>query len=117
MGPIYPILADIQHSLNHADAASRELAQRAENEAQVQKWLAEQLEWRCRNLFSVHREVEVADDKEPDIVVASTTPRLEVAIEVQARRQGLDPHESGIRTTGAIGVEISASRVSTARRS
>ncbi len=77
------VLTDIQSSFDQADATSRPLLERAENEDEVQKWLAEQIIQRARDRFHVHRESQVARDDKPDIIVSSTSAPVQVAIEVK----------------------------------
>ena len=77
------VLDDIQADLSRADASSRRLLEVTPDEAATQGWLAEQLKLRARKRFHVYREVTVAQDNIPDIVVASTTAPVEVAIEVK----------------------------------
>ena len=80
---VLSVLADIEFDLIHSDASSRAVLQRAENEEEVQQWLAEQLRLRARNRYHVHREAEVAQRNEPDIIVSSTEGKLEIAIEIK----------------------------------
>ena len=77
------VLSDIQHSFAHADATSRPGVERAANEDEVQKWLAEQLSLRAKDRFHVHRESQVSQGDKPDIVVSSTAAPFEVAVEVK----------------------------------
>lgn len=77
------ILADIEASLTTADASSRQLLALAQDEEEVQGWLAERLYERARGRYSAAREPEVADRNEPDIVVSSTSADVQVAIEVK----------------------------------
>ncbi len=77
------ILSDIQSSFWNNDASSRPLLEPASDEAAVQQWLAEAFKLRSKDRFHVHREVEVANRKEPDIVLASTAAAVEVAVEVK----------------------------------
>lgn len=77
------VLADIQASFTTADASSRQLLARAQNEEEVQGWLAERLNERARGRYGAARETEVADRNEPDIIVSSTSTDVQVAIEVK----------------------------------
>lgn len=77
------VLSDIQDSLGHADATSRPLLERAANEEEVQKWLAEQLSLRANGRFHVQREPQVARGDKPDIIVSATASPFEVAVEVK----------------------------------
>lgn len=77
------VLADIQASFKTADASSRQLLALAQDEEEVQGWLAERLNERARGRYSAAREPEVADRNEPDILVSSTSTDVQVAIEVK----------------------------------
>jgi hypothetical protein len=57
--------------------------QLAQDEDQVQTWLAERLNERSKDRFHAHREPKVANRNEPDIVVSSASAHVEVAIEVK----------------------------------
>lgn len=80
---VMDVLSDIQFSFSHDDATSRALLERAENEDEVQEWLAEQMRLRSRDRFHAHREAQVARGDKPDIIVASTAAQVEVAVEVK----------------------------------
>ncbi|MFY7914583.1 MAG: hypothetical protein ACOVPA_07940 [Rubrivivax sp.] len=80
---ILGVLADIQASFTNADASSRQLLALAQDEEEVQGWLAERLNERARGRYSAAREPEVADRNEPDILVSSTSTDVQVAIEVK----------------------------------
>jgi hypothetical protein len=77
------ILADIAASGNRQDAASLHLLRKAEDEGEVQKWLAEQLAFHSGGRFQVHRETKIARADRPDIVLSASPPGVEVAIEVK----------------------------------
>jgi hypothetical protein len=77
------ILDDIQTGFAQADASSRRVLASAGDEQAVQHWLAEQFRLRSKDRFHVHREVEVADKKEPDILLSSTSAPVEVAVEIK----------------------------------
>jgi hypothetical protein len=77
------VLADIQSDFLDEDASSRRVLGSAKDEEAVQQWLTEQFRLRAKNRFHVHREVEVADKKEPDILLSSTSAAAEVAVEVK----------------------------------
>jgi hypothetical protein len=85
---VLSVFSDIEFDLNDSDASSRAVLQRAENEEEVQQWLAEQLRLRARNRYHVHREAEVAQRNEPDIIVSSTEGQWQVAIEVKHANMG-----------------------------
>jgi hypothetical protein len=80
---ITSVLQDIQRDLAHEDASSRTLLLKADSENLVQNWLAEQLRLRSKGRYHVHREPEVAEKNEPDIVVSAVGAPLELAIEVK----------------------------------
>jgi hypothetical protein len=77
------VIQDIQLQLDKGDASSRRLLQRAQDEDEVQNWLAEQLNLRARDRFRAFREAEVAKGDKPDVIAASTAAPCEVAIEVK----------------------------------
>ncbi|QND73653.1 hypothetical protein [Tardiphaga robiniae] len=77
------VLNDIAFTLTGADASSRKLLERARDEDEVQNWLGEQMMLRAKGRFHTYREAEVAGGNMPDIVVASTTAPVEVAIEIK----------------------------------
>jgi hypothetical protein len=77
------VIKDIQFQLDKGDASSRRLLQRAQDEDEVQNWLAEQLNLRAHDRFRAFREAEVAQGDKPDLIVASTSAACEVAIEVK----------------------------------
>lgn len=82
------ILDDIQTGFLQNDASSRYVLASAPDEEAVQQWLAEQFRLRAKTRFHVSREVEVANRKEPDIVLASTAAAVEVAVEVKHGGKG-----------------------------
>lgn len=82
------VLSDIQSSFDQADATSRSVLQRAESEDEVQGWLAEQMNLRSHGRFHAYREARVARGDKPDIIVASTTAQVEVAVEVKHSGMG-----------------------------
>jgi hypothetical protein len=77
------VLSDIQASFSRDDMSSRSLLERAEDEGEVQAWLAEQMNLRSRGRFHAHCEVQVSDRDKPDIVISSTAARVELAVEVK----------------------------------
>ncbi len=85
---VMAVLADITFDLAKADVSSRALLQRAKDEDEARNWLAEQISFRSKGRFHVYREAEVAQRDRPDIVVASTSARCEVAIEVKNGNKG-----------------------------
>ena len=80
---ILSVLSDISSSFDHADASSRPLLALAQDENPVQNWLAEQLQLRSKERYSVHREKEVAKKNKPDIIITSTVAPVELAIEIK----------------------------------
>lgn len=83
MAVVLRVLEEIRRDIIHSDASSRSLLKKASVERDVQTWLAEQLSLRSRGRYQVLREPEVADKKEPDIVVAGVDNPLQLAIEVK----------------------------------
>ena len=81
-------LAELQTSFVHSDSTSRSLLARAENEEEVQQWLAERLTERAKARYVAHREPIVANRSEPDIVVTSTASAAQVAIEIKNANKG-----------------------------
>jgi hypothetical protein len=77
------VIEDFTADFDNEDASSRSVLALAQNENQVQTWLEEQLKLRSMNRYHAHREPEVADKKEPDIVLSSTAALVEVAVEVK----------------------------------
>ncbi len=77
------VLSDIQRDLVHEDASSRRLILAASSENLVQNWLHEQLRLRAKGRFHLHRETEVADKNEPDIVLSAISAPIELVIEVK----------------------------------
>jgi hypothetical protein len=82
------ILDDIKTGFLQDDASSRLVLASAADEEAVQQWLAEQFRFRSKQRFHVYREVEVADKKEPDILLSSTAAAVEVAVEVKHSGKG-----------------------------
>jgi len=82
------VLEDIADAFKNADASSRAVVARAEDEEEVQTWLTERLNERRRGRYHAHREAQVADRNEPDIVVSSTSADVQVAIEVKNANMG-----------------------------
>lgn len=99
------VLEEIQYGQTHEDASSRKLLQSAENEEQVQGWLGEQLKLRGRNRYHVHREPEVANKKEPDIVLSAISIASEVAIEVKDANKGWTVRELEEALTKQLAVQ------------
>lgn len=82
------VLADIQHNLTAGDFNSRTLLERAQDEYEVQPWLAEQMLARAKGRFHIIREGEIALGDKPDIFVASTTSTFQVAVEIKHGGKG-----------------------------
>lgn len=80
---VVSVLQDIQHAMDHNDVTSRPLLKNAKNEDEVRNWLMEQMNSGAKGRFSTFREAEVADNNMPDVIVASTSAPVEVAIEVK----------------------------------
>jgi hypothetical protein len=64
------------------------LLERAENEDDVQKWLAEQMNLRSQGRFHAHREAQIALGDKPDIIISSTSAHVEVAVEIKHANMG-----------------------------
>lgn len=82
------VLDDIRHGFEREDASSKRLLTKLgetekDDEKSVQNWLAEQLKLRAKDKYHVHREVEVVNKNEPDIIVSGATAKVEIAIEVK----------------------------------
>ncbi len=82
------VLDSIQFDFENADASTRSLVGKAEDEDALQEWLAEQLKLRARDRFLAQREVKVARGNKPDITVVSTAAPCQVAIEVKHGGKG-----------------------------
>jgi len=85
---ILNVLDDIRYGFEQSDASSKQLLSKLaeikkDDEKSVQNWLAEQLTLRANGRYHVHREAEVANIKEPDIIISGTTGQFEIAIEVK----------------------------------
>ena len=80
---VLSVLSDLQASFSMSDATSLPLVERARNEEEVQRWLAEQMELRSKGRYHVHREAQVAHGDKPDLIVSSTAASFQVAIEVK----------------------------------
>jgi hypothetical protein len=59
------------------------LLQRAQDEDEVQNWLADQLNLRSRGRYRAFREAQVAQGDKPDVIVVSTAASCEVAVEIK----------------------------------
>ncbi|KAB0669030.1 hypothetical protein F6V30_14430 [Oryzomonas sagensis] len=82
------ILSDIKLSFSTSDATSRALLERAQDEDEVQKWLAEQMSLRSQGRFHAHREAHIALGDKPDIIISSTAAQFEVAVEIKNANMG-----------------------------
>jgi hypothetical protein len=80
---IMAVLSDIQFQLHHGDVSSRPLLERANDEAEVQNWIVEQMNYRSHGRFHAHREPQVAGKNKPDVIVSSTAAPCEVGLEVK----------------------------------
>jgi hypothetical protein len=106
------ILDEIEADLRSSDASSGPLLQQAKDEGQMQLWLAEQLTLRAHGRYHVAREPIVADKKEPDITLSSTTCAYEVAIEVKHGGKSW----SGNELRDAVRVQLSGQYLKPAKR-
>nr|VFK55062.1 MAG: hypothetical protein BECKTC1821F_GA0114240_100664 [Candidatus Kentron sp. TC] len=86
---VWNVLSDIQSDFHgKSDASSRAVLQRAENEKEVQEWLAEQMGLRSKERYHVHREPEASRGNKPDIVISSTAAKVDVALEIKHGGKG-----------------------------
>lgn len=76
-------LFDIQHALIHGDFSQGRTVKNLPNEAEVQKWVANELRNRQGRAYSVEREPHVADEKEPDIRLRAKASDASLPIEVK----------------------------------
>ncbi len=77
------VLSDIVTSFDDDDASSRSLLALADDEEKVQQWLAERLKELNNGRYHTSREPKVANSKEPDIVLSSTSCPSQIAIEIK----------------------------------
>jgi hypothetical protein len=82
------VLDDINFQLTKGDSTSRQLLERANDEDEVQQWLAEQIQSRSRGRYHAYREAQVARGDKPDVIVASAAAQCEVAVEVKHGGKG-----------------------------
>ncbi|WP_035818432.1 hypothetical protein [Janthinobacterium sp. RA13] len=82
------VLSDITASFDCADASSRSLLALADDEEKVQQWLTERLNDLSKARYHTYREPKVANSKEPDIVVSSTSCPAQIAIEIKNANKG-----------------------------
>mgnify|MGYP006276027537 CR=1 FL=1 len=82
-------LEDIQHELAHGDFSTRRTLRTINDEKEMQRELAHRLEVAARGAYSVVREEEVTDLKEPDIRLRTPRNEHRAAIEIKiADRSG-----------------------------
>ncbi len=77
------VLRDIQLGFSQADGASNAALRRLQTEEEVQNYLLEQLNLRSKGRFHAFRETEVAAGNKPDLLAASTSVSVQVALEVK----------------------------------
>ena len=75
-------LDDLQHDLAHGDFSDRRTLRTIKAEAEMQRTLAARLRERARECYTVARETEVADRKEPDILLTVGND-LQAVIEIK----------------------------------
>ncbi|MGX9729902.1 hypothetical protein OPV09_14335 [Janthinobacterium sp. TB1-E2] len=80
---VIAVLSNITDSFHNADASSRSLFALADDEEKVQQWLTERLNDLSKARYHAHREPKVAESKEPDIIVSSTSCSAQIAIEIK----------------------------------
>lgn len=80
---VMAVLSNITDSFYSADSSSRSLLALADDEEKVQQWLAERLNDLSKARYHAHREPMVAESKEPDIIVSSTSCSAQIAIEIK----------------------------------
>ncbi len=76
-------LDEICRGLAQDDAAPRRLLARAQDENEVQEWLADQIKTRSSGRVHVNCEPQVKGKKRPDTIAASTSCTAQVAIEIK----------------------------------
>ena len=76
-------LTDLDHDFRHGDLSDRDLVQRAELEAEVQRTLAWRLQARANGAYKITREEEVADRKRADIRFLSVQGEAKAVAEVK----------------------------------
>ncbi len=76
-------LGGIQHDLIHHKFAQGDTLQGLVDENAVQRWIANTLEARQEEAYTVHRETHYVGEKEPDIVLASRHSGVELPIEIK----------------------------------
>jgi hypothetical protein len=76
-------IEDMQHDLLHGDFAQGLTLKLLPYEADVQRWVAENLRLRQGRAFSIEREPHVADEKEPDIRIRAKASDANVAMEIK----------------------------------
>ncbi len=76
-------LSDIQHDLLNDDFAQGGVVRALPDESAVQNWFADRLRTKQGRSFSVEREVQVVDEKEPDIRLRAKATDASVAMEIK----------------------------------
>lgn len=90
-------LADLQHDLSHGDFSDRRTLRTISDEKEMQRTLARRLCDMANQAYSVERESEVADCKEPDIRIIVSND-LKAAIEIKmAENWSLSDLERALR--------------------
>lgn len=77
------IVRSIANDLHTADASSKPLLRKAEDEAEVRDWLAERIQDRANGRLARFREVQVKDEKRPDLIFSSNSNNSQIAIELK----------------------------------
>lgn len=71
------------HDLFHGKNSQGDTVQTLADEGAVQRWVANQLEERKKDSYTVQRETEVADAKAPDIMLTSRHTGVDLPIEIK----------------------------------
>jgi len=85
---VLAVLADLQAHLRRGDINSRSLFERAKDEDEARNYIVEQMMYRSKDRFHAYREAQIAKKDRPDIIVASTSARCEVGMEVKHGSKG-----------------------------
>jgi len=76
-------LSDIQHDLDNHDFSIKERWRECTKESQVQELPAKELDDKRRNAYMIQREVEVINDKKPDLLLSTTDGNNKAVIEMK----------------------------------
>ena len=93
-------LRDIQHYVRDDPFTIRTLLQKADSEADFQRWVAHELELRACGRYKVVREAHVVDETEPDILLIApmgATVAIEMKL-IDKKHNSLSKLEQGLST-------------------